>query len=515
MRTQRGVPAIHFAPVLAIVALLAWAFASPIGAAPDDDYHLISTWCAVADGTTCAPGDTATSRTVPEALIDANCYAQKPEQSAACQDDLDFAGAPSEETSRGNFSGGYPPVYYAVMHSFVGQNIEVSALVMRFVNLLVFVGLVTALFLLLPAQRRSTLIWTWVITTVPMGLFLLSSNNPSGWAVAGVGTGWLATLGYLESSGWRKWALGAVAALATLMAAGSRGDAAVYAVLGMGAVFVLTAPRARAAWKKYARDAILPVVLVIGSGLLFLTARQTASGISGFSGGVSSGAGGTDVGANAENLSAFGRLAYNLLNIPFLWAGNFGEWGLGWLDTSMPAIVSYGAIAVIVAVGFVALSAMWGRKAVVVAAGALTLWLLPVYVLTAGGDVVGQAVQPRYILPLIVLVAGLVLLTRADKVFTFTRPQLVVSITTLAAVNFVALHMNLRRYVTGIDGSGWNLDVNPEWWWDMAISPMTVWLVGSAAYAATIAIIVREVAWPVVAGKKPETVTETAEQRNG
>lgn len=490
---MRRLKAIHFAPALAVVALLAWAFASPIGAAPDDDFHLVSTWCAVSGGTTCAPGDSATTRRVPKALVGATCYAQKPEQSAACQNSLDFTGDATELTKRGNFAGGYPPVYYAFMHMFVGHNIELSALVMRFVNILIFVGLVTALFLLLPVERRPTLIWTWVISTVPMGLFLLASNNPSGWAIAGVGTGWLALLGYFESTGWRKWALGATATVATLMAAGSRGDAAAFAILGVGAVFILTFPRERSAWKNYVIDAILPVVLVVGSALLFLTAQQTASGLTGFSNLASSEA---DASTGAQNLTGFGRFAYNLLNIPFLWAGNFGEWGLGWLDTYMPAIVSFGATAVLVSVGFVAVSAMWGRKAVVVAGAALTLVVVPVYVLTAGGDIIGEAVQPRYVLPLIALLVGLILLTRQHNRFTFTRFQSILIVGTLSVVNFIALYINLRRYVVGASASGWNLDENPGWWWNMAVSPMAVCLIGSLSFAATVAIMVYEVTRP-------------------
>lgn len=490
---MRRLKAIHFAPALAIVALLAWGLASPIGAAPDDDYHLVSTWCAVSDGTTCAAGTSSDTRRVPAAILDSVCYAQHPEVSAGCQNDLDFDGAATELTKRGNFVGAYPPVYYSVMHVFVGPNVEVSAVIMRVVNVLIFVAFVTGLFLLLPVERRPTLIWTWVVTTVPMGLFLLASNNPSGWAIVGVGTGWLALLGYLETRGWRKWTLGGLAALATLMAAGSRGDAAIYAVLGIGATFILTVPRERRAWRRYALDAILPVALVVGAILLFLSARQTQSGLGGFSSGVSSA---VNPGTDAQGLEGFGRFAYNLLNVPFLWAGNFGEWGLGWLDTSMPAVVSYGAIACLVAVGFVGLSRMWGRKLFVVLGAGLTLWILPVYVLTAGGNIVGEAVQPRYVLPLIVLLAGLVFVTKAGRPFALTRPQLVLIIATLSVANFIALHMNIRRYVTGIDDAGWNLDAGAQWWWNLAISPMTVWIVGSLAFAATVAILVREVAWP-------------------
>ncbi len=104
-------------------------------------------------------------------------------------------------SKRGNFTGAYPPVFYAVMGWFAGDNITSSVIAMRLINSALFVALGTLLFVLLPAMRRPTLVWGWLITTMPLGLFLIASNNPSGWAVTGVGTAWLALLGYYESSG--------------------------------------------------------------------------------------------------------------------------------------------------------------------------------------------------------------------------------------------------------------------------------------------------------------------------
>lgn len=496
---MRKLKAIYFAPVLAVIALLAWALASPIGAAPDDDFHLVSTWCAT-EGPLCEPGQTDATRVVPEALVHSHCYAQDALQSAACQDSISWTAEPTVETKRGNFVGAYPPVYYAVMNIFAGGDVLSSALLMRVVNIMLFVGLTTALFVLLSPVRRPTLVWAWLVTTLPMGVFIISSNNPSSWAVMGLGTGWLALLGYLETSGIRKWLLGAIFAVATIMAAGSRGDAAMYAILGIAAVFVLTVPWSKAehtakAWKKYALDAILPVVMTVLSAVLFFSSRQTQSGVGGFGGDSSVSGAAVDVGAVEATLSGFSLLAYNLLNIPFLWAGNFGEWGLGWLDTAMPSIVPFAAIAALVAVAFSGLGRLWGRKLVVTIGVGLVLWLLPVYVLQQGGDTLGEAVQPRYILPLLVLFVGLVLLGRSGQMLRFSRPQLVLVSMALILVNFLALHFNLRRYLTGIDDQGGNLDAGYEWWWNLAVSPMAVWLIGSVAYAALVVVLARQVGW--------------------
>jgi hypothetical protein len=52
----------------------------------------------------------------------------------------------------------------------------------------------------------------------------------------------------------------------------------------------------------------------------------------------------------------------------------------------------------------------------------------------------------------------------------------------LSIANSVALHSNIRRYVTGIDVGGYNLDRDLEWWWSAAPSPMAIWTVGSLAF---------------------------------
>ena len=494
----RKLKAVYFAPLLAVVALFAWALASPMGAAPDDDFHLVSTWCAVADGTTCAPGTSADTRVVPEAILESPCYAGLPNKSAECQQDFDLSGKATELTDRGNFVGSYPPVYYSVMHAFVGADIVASVVIMRLVNVLLFVGLTTALFWLLPIARRQTLILMWTISTVPMGMFLIASNNPSGWAMVGVGTAWLAVLGYLERTGWRRWVLAAIALVATVMAAGSRGDAAIYTVLGIGAVFVLTFPRVKVEWAKYARYAVLPVVLVAICFLFFSLSSQTSSGLGGFSSGAPSGGPVLDNAQPAERLTGFGRFAYNLLNTPFLWTGNFGEWGLGWLDTGLPNIVTFGALASFVAVGLVGLAGLWGRKLFVVLGAGITLWAVPLYVLTRGGQLMGVTVQPRYVLPLIVLLAGLVVVTRFGRTIPFTRVQVVLVVAALSVANLVALNVNMKRYIKGIDAPSSNLNVGIEWWWQGAPPPMVVWVVGSIAYAALLLVVLRAVAWPVV-----------------
>src|SRR5690606_5692522 len=132
-----------------------------------------------------------------------------------------------------------------------------------------------------------------------------------------------------------------------------------------------------------------------------LQAGQIGAGVSGFSDAEQPGGGpGGGASASPEQLPGVGLFAYNLLNAPFLWVGSFGEWGLGWLDTGMPALVVFGALGTILVATFLGLRGAGIRKLVLLGLTLLVLWALPVYVLQQGGQMVGESLQPRYLLPL-------------------------------------------------------------------------------------------------------------------
>tara|TARA_R110002020_G_scaffold152794_5_gene330930 strand:- start:81137 stop:82594 length:1458 start_codon:yes stop_codon:yes gene_type:complete len=459
-----------------------------MGAAPDDDFHLVSIWCSTGDEAYCQDGSADYSRFVPEAVLNSPCYAFYSNESAACQNNLDFENDTLVETMRGNFVGAYPPLYYSVMSVFVGDDAHASVMGMRLVNVLLFVVITTALYVLLPISRRPALVWGWLVTTMPLGVFLIASNNPSGWAVVGVGSAWLALLSYYEARTRAvRWASAALVVIAVLMAAGSRGDSAMYVVGALGVTGILAFENTRRFWLL----SILPLLMFVVSAAFFLAARQTSAGINGF-GGEEAGPAAGQAATAADSLSGFGLMAYNLLNVPSLWTGAFGGWDLGWLDTPIPALVTFLGIAAFVGVGFSGLAVLNKRKAFVIAAVALVLWILPTYVLTQGGDKVGEQVQPRYILPLVVLLGGLLVLQEGHRRFALGRVQTLALVAALSMANLVALHMNMRRYITGNDAPGWNLNAGAEWFWVGVPSPMVVWAVGSVSFALMVTILARE-----------------------
>ena len=222
-------------PVLMFLSLSSWALASPVGSSPDDDFHLASTWCGLGlrEGL-CEAGTTAAERKVPALIKDgAECYKFAPAESAACQDALPRSSSASlVDSNRVNSAGLYPPVYYAVMAVFATDDIEASVIAMRLLNIVIFVAMWVGVYALLPRRRRSTLVWSWIIGIVPLGMFLIASNNPSSWAVISGGIGWIALVGYFETRGRQRIALGMLALVAAALGAGARADSALYAVLG-------------------------------------------------------------------------------------------------------------------------------------------------------------------------------------------------------------------------------------------------------------------------------------------
>ncbi|MEO5534006.1 MAG: DUF2142 domain-containing protein [Pseudolysinimonas sp.] len=489
-RFVRRIRLIHLAPVFAFLALSAWAFASPIGAAPDDDYHLVSIWCADGGNAECQPGTDSDHRKLDVAFAGVTCYAGHQDVSAACQfEQLNARG--SYETNRGNFAGEYPPVYYSVMHLFAGPDIQVSALTMRLVNAALFVALATALAGLLSTSRRRTLLWGWLVAVIPLGIFLIPSNNPSSWAIMGVGTAFLALLGWFETAGRRRWALGALYLVGVIMASGARGDAGVYVVGASVTAAVLSFGLTRS----WATRAILPVVGIVIAVLFFVTAGQSGVGAIGFTSGQAfAGPGGVVVGIPADvPLTGFALGAYNLLMLPYLWTGVWGTWALGWFDTGFPAIVPWAGAAAFIVVAFAGLGRLEWRKAISILGVLVVLIVLPVYVLTVGGTRVGQALQPRYLLPLILLLSLLLTTMPRGRELVFSRIQTFTIFAAIAGANFVALQVNIRRYVTGADQQGANLDAGSEWWWTgLPVGPTAVWVLGALAFAGLLAVL-----WPV------------------
>lgn len=445
-----------------LFGLGAWAFASPIGSSPDEDYHLVSIWCGQGERSElCESGSKENEVRAPTALIvSANCFAFNPENSSNCN------LPPHEEfspTTRSNASGGYPPVFYWVMSFLVSPNMEFSVILMRLLNTTIFVSLISVTVLVSPSRVKKPIIGGVFASIVPLGMFLIPSVNPSSWAVISASITWASLVGfYYSQSILKQNALLAISLIATVIGAGARTDAAVYVGIALVVASLISWNRIR----------VKPFMLLQASSVLPIALFFY------FTSGSSSIATPASIGQGFDY-----RLAIsNMLELPSLWVGALGGWGLGWLDTRMPSIVFVASVFVFSGIVFYGILIRKKLKNLALLLLLAAITLIPLYVLVNENITVGSNVQPRYLYPLMIMMAGVSLWgIRVGKTY-LNRAQIFVVTIAISIANSVALHSNIRRYVTGIDVGGYNLDRDVEWWWSAAPSPMAIWLIGSLAF---------------------------------
>lgn len=469
----------------ALVALLCWALASPIGASPDDDYHLPSIWCG--------RGSVANRCNVPDAtgnvLIPAPfgqglyCYAFRSTVSGACQNKiLNWKDTNLTTSSRSNTTSKlYPPGYYYVMSFFAFDNIKRSALGMRAFNCILAVSLFGMLLHLArgtPLQFSTR--WTPLVISIPLGMFCIASNNPSSWTIIGVATFWafLFLLQHTEetnrSDSRRLLLLSASTLFSALLAVSSRVDGAMYICVSTVCALLTACPHPLHLMNLRHRPITLLVsgITVLGSCLSFLFLGQ---GLSVASKGLA------DVAPPGRTLQQL--LFENLRSFPDLWSGAVGSWGLGWLDTPPPRSVSlivFGVAFYLVVTGMQRASR---GKTLAFGLCVAILSVLPVFVLTKSGHIVGETVQPRYLLPLLYLLTGISLVgwpVRDQR--ALSRTTTFVFAILLSIAHSLALHQNIRRYTNGLNTVGFDLNYRFEWWWQHAPSPMATWVLGSLAF---------------------------------
>jgi hypothetical protein len=182
---------------------------------------------------------------------------------------------------------------------------------------------------------------------------------------------------------------------------------------------------------------------------------------------------------------------FNLLDILVVPFGNLGlgrMGSLGWLDVAMPA-ATWASMAV--AAGAIVVAGLTGTnfRSGLAAAGTATLLIaLPLYMLQKYGFVVGQFVQPRYLLPLLIVLFG-VLTFGSDgaRATTIAGRQAAVIATCITIAHSGALYATLQRYTSATKIAFLGQDT--QWWWHMPIGPVTVWVAGSIAFGVAVFVL--------------------------
>jgi len=464
----------------AFVALAGWSLASPAGSSPDDDYHLASIWCAQGiDRDHCrAVEGLPEHRLLPYLASGAGiCYGGDFSASAACQDEL-TSKIPEIRIDHGNWGGAYPPYFYRFMSVFVSTDVGPAVAVMRMVNSLLAVALVAGLAALLPRRRRPLAAVPLVLTAVPLAMSVLASTNPSSWAVLGAATVWPALYVAFEEDGWRRNALAAFAVLASFIGAGSRADGCLFVLMSVALVVILRLRHLR----RVPVATAAAVVSFVLAAVIFLSSGHASAITEGF-------------GYTRPELTTTQLLLINLSSLPTLWLGVFGSGPLGpigWFDTPFPPMVPTLATAAWFGVLLQGWRRTYPAKLVGLALVGAALFVHPMYLLMQSHVLVGEGVQPRYVLPILVIFTGLSLLGTRGTTLRLSPVAYWGIVAALGLAHAVALHIQIRRYVTGLDVSKILFGDDLEWWWGAAPGATVVWLAASLAFAWVTAAVLRQ-----------------------
>ena len=454
------------------LALFSWAIASPLGSSPDDNFHMNSIWCAWGrDATGCrslGPDEDPRQELVEvPSLTNAMpwCYAFRPEQSAACQENPESWPADIDTRSPANVSL-YPHTYYNAMRVFVGPDVERSVLVMRVVNAALFVAVIGLALSLLPRPERWRGALFLLAGLTPLGVFIVASLNPSAWLIAGAATVFVSGIAICRARTNRRAIIAASAASGgALLAAAARSDAPIFAGFALLVAAVAAVPLNRAEIRRALSALALPAAVILLT--YFVPNRSLSSDASG----------------------SLWSGSWLVLQIPELYLGP-GSAQLSFSDTNLPG-ASWGAVALalgmIVAVGWGRLAS---RRTVALAVCAFGLVILPLSRIVAqdGVNAVGF-VQPRYMLPLVAVTGVLLAVNLRGDIVGLPRDTALIIAMLLGVANAAAQFTLIRRFTTGVDVNGWNLDRNAEWWWDWAPPATVVWLLGFASFVVAAIVL--------------------------
>ena len=493
-----------------IAASLAWVVASPVGASPDEDFHVGAMWCPPpVDETGCqiSTKDGEKAVMVPQSLAKeyVTCYAFDHDNSALCA--LNASDEELAPTLRWD-DGNYPWGYYQFAHLFVQRSTSHAVLILRTVNTLLAIGLIGAIIALADSGLKRAISVAVTVAWLPMGFYFVAGMNPSSWAMTGTCAFAAGLLAATRSAGPRRAGLIACALAGAVLACTSRGDSAFF-------LFVVTVALAFAVplSRRIIPEAILACVAsVVG---IWVMARTNVAA--------------SHLGASNEPAEySLPHIAWlNVSSLPNYLRGFVGHlMGPGWNDVSYQGTVSYGASVVVVAALCWSLRSLSWRKALsaITVAGAITG--VPVVIGLRGHFNNVLTYQPRYMLPLFAVFALMLLAPSPARADDEGRPagseafRLPTSIAGRVATGLVAalwaltnaraLYLVIERYAFGrtahampIDLSMRNLSEGNEWWWPTApIGPMAVWILGALAGAIAIGLAV--VLWQRSPGKAPK-----------
>lgn len=488
------------------VALLCWAFASPVASSPDDDLHIANVYC-IHDATTCRSDDwswpwqppawaaSPTDRKGPEyagaydvysdlwqysSPRELPCYvsngqswyAPDPSVAATC---LNGEDRMNNRPSTLDQLGYYPNFYYRLLSVFARSTIRESVATWRVLNVALAVIMVSVSVLLTNRYYRRTVTMAALIASVPLGLFLMSSINPSAWLLIGSASFLGPAVTQLRVAARLNWqTAGRVAfmALCLVMMVAGRSEGPAHAGVVVLVALILGLKASRRVWVFPA--GLTTVAVLLGAGVVYNSGTAKFQSV-------------TQV---VTDGIARGSLWDSLLTAPSFFFGSDAI-RLGWLDVVPPATAIIASQAAFWGAAVLGLAVMFWRKGLAIALVAGILLTGPA-LLVAGGS---QTPPTRYFLPLVYMLAFALLFPRWNHHLPRWQPAqwLALGAAVVLANSLSLLYLTVR-YVSGLGAGTTNPKAlaaagTPAWWWGGWLDPFTNWLVGSLAFAVAVAAL--------------------------
>ena len=464
----------------AMITLGSWALSSPPGSGPDDEYHLSSIWCSHGYRMQFCEKSTAIYEVKIPLQLHRNggprtvfCYAGNSQISARCIRNLDAEAVTKLESSK-RFSTSYiARNFYKANGYLVSPNVNASILKMRFFQIAIFFALI-GFAIYSSGERKWAVLLALFVGMVPVGLFIIPSTSPSSWAIAGVVAAGICAMNFFVSSK-RSHRLIAISGfiVALLFTRNVRGDVnimlAICVTLGVVSGFLIReADRSH----KFNRAKLLKLGFLVVPGLLYI------------------------------HLKIFSLYPWRMVR--FILAGSFYSFSndspqafLGFLGGSIQLgsadFAPTPIVLILMSVGFATFIVITSKFVplivkIVSGFGLSLLFFMPYWFSLGAIGTASRYIMAIYLVSLTTFSASAVTRRRLMN-FQFSKSSLLTIFLAISLAQSLSLHQSIRRYVTGTNVAGWNLNKGAQWWWTYGPSPMSIWLIGSVAFSVALFVV--------------------------
>lgn len=455
--------------ILLFFLLVTWAYATPIGSAGDDGYHLSSIWCETeshcnktSDGYFVPSTVSGRSFSCYIIWIDRNTEAYN--RSAKCINDELNLNVYSQSDYLNQVQNLYPNLFYKLSSLMVGNDVESSVLRIRLLWSSFFI--LNFLMWFRFAKNFSRIPSAILLFGSPLLLFIIPSTNPSTAVLTSAIFIPLLFQRLIEIEDIQKrFLIFLVILINATVAIGSRPDAIISLMIPFLMVIYINKISFKRNLRFYCLYTIHLVLALFVVGNISLTLRYSKAGTSS-----------TEFG-NLLNLDLWFT---NLFQVPSFIAGFWGYgWGLGWkFEPPIPSLVTI-ALCLFCVWKFCEFLVKSPELKGIYIAGYFLMVAAILYGHQVSGVQIGQMVQPRYYYPLFLGICFVLLDDRfaerhSDRKVFATKTMIIAS----AVGSCLILYIQLLRVVNGIKGDLTLAISDKSWWWsNSVISPIFLMIV--------------------------------------